>query len=90
MNRIERMTIKVLYFAALRDALGRSEESLALPPGVSTIGDLQAFLADRGERWKAIEGGKSVRAARNQRMASSSEPVSPGDEIAFFPPVTGG
>ncbi len=84
------MTIKILYFAALRDALGRSEESLAVPPGVSTVGELQAFLADRGEAWGVLAMGKSVRAARNQRMAGSSEPVSPGDEIAFFPPVTGG
>lgn len=84
------MTIKVLYFAALRDALGRSAEFLALPPGVATVGELQLFLADRGEQWKALEVGRNVRAARNQRMVGLSEPVSPGDEIAFFPPVTGG
>lgn len=84
------MTIKVLYFAALRDALGRSEESLVLPPGVTTIEELQAFLADRGDVWQALRVGRNVRAARNQRMAQPSEAIMPGDEIAFFPPVTGG
>ncbi|MCL4759997.1 MAG: molybdopterin converting factor subunit 1 [Rhodocyclaceae bacterium] len=84
------MTIRILYFAALRDALGCAEESLNLPAGVATIADLQAFLASRGEGWSALRPGRSVRAARNQRMAQGGEPVMPGDEVAFFPPVTGG
>ncbi|MFN3986312.1 MAG: molybdopterin converting factor subunit 1 [Rhodocyclaceae bacterium] len=84
------MTIKILYFAALRDAVGRSEESLALPAGVATVGELRAFLADRGDAWSALDSGRNVRAARNQRMAQASDPIMPGDEVAFFPPVTGG
>lgn len=84
------MTIRILYFASLRDAVGRSDESLLLPAGVGTVGELQGFLADRGEAWAALAAGKNVRAARNQRMAQADESIVPGDEIAFFPPVTGG
>ncbi|HJV27721.1 MAG TPA: molybdopterin converting factor subunit 1 [Aromatoleum sp.] len=84
------MTVRILYFAALRDAVGCAQESFTLPSGVSTVGELRTFLADRGEGWRALEEGRNVRAARNQRMAAPSDPVMPGDEIAFFPPVTGG
>jgi molybdopterin synthase sulfur carrier subunit len=84
------MNVRVLYFASLRDAVGCAEESFLLPAGVATVGDLRAFLADRGENWSALAEGGKVRAARNQRMANAAEPVMPGDEIAFFPPVTGG
>lgn len=84
------MTVKILYFAALRDAVGRASEDFVLPSGVSTIGELRTFLADRGDSWSALSEGRNVRAARNQRMASPADPVLPGDEIAFFPPVTGG
>lgn len=86
----EIMTIKILYFAALRDALGTSGESLSLPPGVASVGELQRYLADRGASWQALGPGRNVRAARNQRMAGAGEAIAAGDEIAFFPPVTGG
>lgn len=84
------MTVRILYFASLRDALGRSDESMVLPSGVGTIGELQSFLADRGGDWAVLSPGRNVRAARNQRMAQACEAVCPGDEVAFFPPVTGG
>ncbi len=84
------MNVKVLYFASLRDAVGCSEESFALPSGVSTVGELRAFLADRGDAWQALAEGRNVRAALNQRMAGPASLVGPGDEVAFFPPVTGG
>lgn len=84
------MTIKILYFAALRDALGCAEESMLLPAGVATIGELRTYLAGRGDSWNALQTGHNIRAARNQRMAQPGEAVQPGDEIAFFPPVTGG
>lgn len=86
----ENMMIKILYFAALRDALGTSGESLALPPGIGSVGELRQFLADRGDVWQALGPARNIRAARNQRMADASEPLAAGDEIAFFPPVTGG
>lgn len=84
------MSVRILYFAALRDAVGRADESMVLPPGVGTIGELQSFLADRGGEWSALCPGRNVRVARNQRMARADETIVPGDEVAFFPPVTGG
>ena len=84
------MNIKVLYFASLRDALGCAEETMELPSQVRTVGDLRVFLTERGESWGALGEGRNVRVARNQKMAKVSEVVTSGDEIAFFPPVTGG
>jgi len=84
------MTVNILYFAALRDAVGTAEETLELPSEVRSVGELRAWLAQRGDRWTALAAGKNVRAARNQNMATATESVQDGDEIAFFPPVTGG
>lgn len=84
------MNVRVLYFASLRDAVGCAEESLPLPAGVATVGELRTFLSERGQTWQALSAGRNVRAARNQKMAGANDPVTPGDEIAFFPPVTGG
>ncbi len=82
--------LNILYFASLREALGCSGERLSLPEGVSTLGALREHLAARGEGWAALAAGRNVRAAVNQRMAGFDAPVAPGDEVAFFPPVTGG
>ena len=84
------MSIKILYFAAVRDAVGCADETLDMPENVANIGDLQNYLAARGEQWSALDSGRNVRAARNHRMVKLEEPVAAGDEIAFFPPVTGG
>ncbi len=82
--------VKVLYFAGLREALGQSGEELELPTGVATVGALRAHLAGRGEGWQALAAGRNVRAALNQRMVGAEAAVAAGDEVAFFPPVTGG
>ncbi|ENO85119.1 molybdopterin converting factor subunit 1 [Thauera linaloolentis] len=84
------MNVKVLYFASLREAIGQPGEELELPAGVATVGALRAHLAARGNGWQALAGGRNVRAAVNQRMVGADEPVAAGDEVAFFPPVTGG
>jgi molybdopterin synthase sulfur carrier subunit len=84
------MKLKVLYFASLREAVGCSEEELALPAGVASVGGLRAHLAARGERWQALAPGQRVRAAVNHHMAGPEAPLAAGDEVAFFPPVTGG
>lgn len=84
------MSVQILYFAALRDTLGVADERLALPAEVATVGQLRAHLAGRGGVWGALDGGRNVRAARNQTMAAADEPLRDGDEVAFFPPVTGG
>ncbi|MBI5109023.1 MAG: molybdopterin converting factor subunit 1 [Rhodocyclales bacterium] len=84
------MTIKVLFFAGLREALGVGAESLALPSGVSTAGALRDHLATRGDPWVALATTRNLRVAVNQQMVGLDAAVKSGDEVAFFPPVTGG
>ena len=84
------MTVTVLYFAALKEALGASSESLALPAGVATVADLRAHLAARGDAWGQLASFKNLRCAVNQDMVPLTAAVKEGDEVAFFPPVTGG
>ena len=74
----------------MREKLGVSAEDLALPGEVDTVGKLREFLARRGNDWVSITGDVRLRAAVNQRMAEAATPVRDGDEVAFFPPVTGG
>jgi len=83
--------IKVLYFARLRETLGKSSEEIVLPADVHNLEGLRALLVARGGAWEqALAPGKPVRAAVNQAMAVGDMPVADGDEVAFFPPVTGG
>ena len=83
--------MKLLYFAALRERMGRTEEDLALPPGVATVQDLVRYLSGRDPAGAAAFAQPGlVRAAVNQEFAPPSTPVRDGDEVAFFPPVTGG
>ena len=83
--------ITVLYFARLREALGTSSERIALPAGVGNMEGLRALLMARGGAWeRELAPGKPVRAAVNQAMARGDTALTDGDEVAFFPPVTGG
>lgn len=82
--------IHVLYFAGLKERLGLPGESLPLPAGVATVGQLRDHLAARGEQWQALKEMRNLRAAVNQDIANINTPVAEDDEIAFFPPVTGG
>ena len=85
------MKVRVLYFASIREALGRDAEDLELPAGVATIAALRSHLRTRGGAWAdALAEGKLLRAAVNQDMAQPASGIKAGDEIAFFPPVTGG
>jgi sulfur-carrier protein len=85
------MKVKVLFFAGLREQLGTSAEEIELPSGVATVAALRAHLLQRGETWKAALGeSKLVRTAVNQDMAQPAARIKAGDEVAFFPPVTGG
>ncbi len=83
--------IRILYFAWLKDRLGQSEEQTSIPEGVVDVGGLRLWMRGRGPRFELAfaEGGR-IRAAVNQDFATDEAPVRPGDEIAFFPPVTGG
>ncbi|MFL9710446.1 molybdopterin converting factor subunit 1 [Methylobacillus sp. Pita1] len=82
--------IQLLYFARLRETLGIDGENLEWPePG--TISALKHKLAGRGGAWQEqFAGNASLRAAVNQELVPDSALVQPGDEVAFFPPVTGG
>ena len=82
---------RILYFASLRERMGRGEEALPLPPDVATVGDLIAMLRKRDEAGaQAFAHPAAVRAAVNQEFATPGSPVRDADEVAFFPPVTGG
>lgn len=84
-------TIDVLYFARLREAFGRKGERIELPAGVQDVSALTAWLCSRGEPWqRELAPGKPVLVAVNQDMATGATAVRDGDEVAFFPPVTGG
>ncbi len=85
------MKVKVLYFAALREQLGTPGEEIELPSSVGTVAVLRAHLRSRGGAWQtALAEGKLVRMAVNQDMAQPTAVIKAGDEVAFFPPVTGG
>jgi molybdopterin synthase sulfur carrier subunit len=90
-GRIINFMITVLYFARLREALGTGSESIVLPAGVRDLEGLRAMLIARGGAWEQeLAPSKPVRAAVNQAMAHGDTQVADGDEVAFFPPVTGG
>jgi molybdopterin synthase sulfur carrier subunit len=83
--------VKLLYFARLREALGVASEELVLPDGVRDVASMMASLAARGGVWqKQFDGATQIRAAVNQELAANSAEIKTGDEVAFFPPVTGG
>jgi molybdopterin synthase sulfur carrier subunit len=84
-------TLRLVFFAKLREDLGTSAEELALPAGVGTVAALRAHLLARGGAWaSALAQGRALRVAVNHEMAEPTTPIRPGDEVAFFPPVTGG
>jgi molybdopterin synthase sulfur carrier subunit len=85
------MSVKLLYFAWVRERLGRGEEVVEPPAGVTTVADLMAWLAGRGEEYAfAFENPKVIRAAINRTHVKASAPIAGAREIAFFPPMTGG
>lgn len=82
--------IRVLYFASLREAVGIGSEELELPEDAS-VGGLIDVLAQRDGPWaEAFSGRYPVLKSVNQEMARNQDPIEDGDEIGFFPPVTGG
>lgn len=85
------MDITILYFASLREALGTGSETVRLPAGVDTVGQLRAWLRARGGHWhESLDEGRAVRMAVDRVMARADTPIAAGAEVAFFPPVTGG
>lgn len=83
--------LTLLYFARLRDALGVSSERIDLPAEVSDVAGLVAWLRRRGGAWEdELAPGRAFRVAVNQDMADAATALKDGDEVAIFPPVTGG
>lgn len=84
------MQLHLLYFARLREALGCAAETLTVPPSVRTVQQLYDHLVSTGGR-AALATVHPLRCAVNQELvADFSVRLHPGDEVAFFPPVTGG
>ena len=82
-------TIRIRYFAALREALG-SEETMPAEPGLTLGGLRDALIARGGAHAELLARGRAIRCALNQTMADEATAVPAGAEVAFFPPVTGG
>jgi sulfur-carrier protein len=83
--------MKLLYFAWLRERIGLGEEEVTPPASVATVADLIAWLRLRGPGYvEALADSARIRCAVNQDFAKLETVVRPGDEIAFFPPITGG
>jgi len=83
--------VKVLYFAWLKEKTGTAQEDLDLPDGVSDVAGLVAWLKGRGPGYSdAFADEAVVRVAVNQEHVDTDHKLGNGDEVAFFPPVTGG
>ena len=83
--------MKLLYFAWVRERIGKEQEVVELPANVTTIGDLVSWLAARGDEYAhAFANPKVVRAAIDRRHVKPETPLAGAREIAFFPPMTGG
>jgi molybdopterin synthase sulfur carrier subunit len=85
------LVITLVYLARLREALGAAVEKVEVPGEVATVAALLAWLRTRGGAFAAeLAPGRAVRVAVNYDMARADTPIKAGDEVAFFPPVTGG
>ncbi len=83
--------IQVLYFAWLREKIGLAEERVSPPPAVDTVAGLIGWLKQRSPRHEAaLSASATIRCAVNQEFAGPDSAIGPGDEVGFFPPVTGG
>lgn len=78
------------YFAWVREKIGTPKETLSLPESVTNVEQLRLFLQKKGEPYSTVLEDKQLRIAINQTYARSSDPVCDKDEIALFPPVSGG
>jgi len=85
------VSVKLLYFAWVRERIGKTEEVVDVPAGLATVGDLITWLAGRGEEYaNAFANPKVVRAAIDRAHVRADAPIAGAREIAFFPPMTGG
>jgi molybdopterin synthase sulfur carrier subunit len=85
------MSVRILYFAWVREKVGKAEETVDLPPGIGTVADLVCWLKGRGPEYEAAFAKPGVvRAAVDQSHVQPAASIAGAREIAFFPPVTGG
>ena len=85
------MQLKLVYFAWVRERVGKTEEEVELPPDATTVGDVLRWLKERGEEYAyAFENEGIVRAALDHRHVKPEAPLAGVREVAFFPPLTGG
>ena len=83
--------MKLLYFAWVRERVGKPEEEIELPAGVTTVGDLMSWLTQRGEEYAhAFENPQVIRAAIDRAHVKADAAIAGAREIAFVPPMTGG
>ncbi len=85
------MSVKLCYFAWVRERVGKPEEVVELPASIATVGELMAWLASRGEEYAhAFANPKVIRAAIDRTHVKPDTAIGNAGEIAFFPPMTGG
>jgi molybdopterin synthase sulfur carrier subunit len=85
------MTVKLLYFAWVRERIGKGEEVVEPPAQVATVADLMGWLAGRGEEYAfAFDNPKVIRAAIDRTHVKPDAAIAGASEVAFFPPMTGG
>ena len=83
--------LKLVYFAWVRERVGKAEEEVALPASVATVAQLMQWLGGRGEEYAhAFENPRVIRAAIDKSHARPDAAIAGAREIAFFPPMTGG
>lgn len=83
--------VKLLYFAWVREKIGRGEETIALPDHVASVSDLIQLLCEKGPEYEAAFSDPStIRIALNQQHVEQDASLAGAKEVAFFPPVTGG
>jgi sulfur-carrier protein len=85
------MSLKLRYFAWVRERVGKAEEVIEVPAGIATVSELMTWLASRGEEYaNAFKNANVIRAAIDQRHVRADTSIKGASEIAFFPPMTGG
>jgi len=82
--------IRLRFFASLRETLGVGDEQLELPGGINTLSELSGWLQGRGKHWEEALSDSRLHVAINQEIISQDTAIRDGDEVAWFPPVTGG
>ncbi|MBB6013061.1 molybdopterin synthase sulfur carrier subunit [Aquamicrobium lusatiense] len=83
--------MKLIYFAWVRERIGKAEEVVDLPAGLETVSDLLGWLRERGEEYEnALQHPEVIRVAINQEHVAHGEKIAGANEIALFPPMTGG